>query len=133
VTRDQVARFCTYACVGAAGTVVQYLVLAVLVSTHLLGPAAASGLGAVGGALVNYLLNYRFTFRSTGAHRTTAPRFLVVAAAGVGLNSALMLLLADQLRVPWMAAQLMTTACVLALTYSANSVWSFRSRTKNDA
>ena len=133
MTRDQVVLFCTYACVGAAGTGVQYFVLAVLVSTDLLGPAAASGLGAVGGALVNYLLNYRFTFRSTEAHRTAAPRFLVVAAAGVGLNSALMVLLADQHRMPWMAAQLITTACVLALTYSANSVWSFRSGIKNEA
>jgi putative flippase GtrA len=126
-------RFCTYACVGAAGTGVQYLLLAALVSTHSLGPAVASGLGAVAGALVNYLLNCRFTFRSTGEHRTTAPRFLIVAAAGVGFNSALMDLLADRLRVPWMAAQLITTACVLALTYSANSVWSFRSRVKDEA
>lgn len=123
----QSARFVAYACVGAMGTVVQFALLAALVSSHALGAVAASCIGAVAGALVNYLLNYRFTFRSDKAHRAAAPRFFLVAAAGVALTSVLMTVFTHALRLPWLVAQCFTTACVLALTYTINSAWAFRS------
>ena len=126
--RHAMLRFAGYACVGAMGTVVQYLVLAALVSTHVLGAVAASCLGAVAGAVVNYCLNYRFTFRSSSPHRKTAPRFFTVAAAGLGLNGVLMFVLTHWAHLPWLPAQCITTACVLVLTYTASSVWTFRAR-----
>jgi putative flippase GtrA len=126
--RQSLLRFAGYACVGAMGTIVQYLVLASLVSTHLLGAVAASCIGAVAGAIVNYLLNYRFTFRSTTPHRKTAPRFFTVAAAGLCLNGLLMFILTHWAGLPWLLAQCMTTAGVLVLTYTASSVWTFRAR-----
>ncbi|WP_206953183.1 GtrA family protein [Trinickia acidisoli] len=123
----QFARFVAYACVGATGTAVQYVVLAMLVSTATLGAVAASCVGAAAGAIVNYLLNYRFTFRSDNAHRVAAPRFFVVAAVSIALTSVLMTVFTHTLRMPWLAAQCVTTACVLALTYTINSAWAFRS------
>lgn len=121
-------RFVGYACVGAAGTTVQYLVLVALVSMHALEAVAASCVGAVAGAIVNYCLNYRFTFRATHAHRKAAPRFFLVAGAGLGLNGALMSVLTHWARLPWWLAQCATTACVLVLTYTASSIWTFRPR-----
>ena len=44
-----------------------------------MGAVAASTLGAIAGALVNYSLNHRFTFASDKAHRQALPRFAVVA------------------------------------------------------
>ncbi|HTH58620.1 MAG TPA: GtrA family protein [Paraburkholderia sp.] len=119
-------RFAGYACVGAMGTAVQYLVLASLVSLQVVDAVAASCVGALAGALVNYWLNYRFTFRSTRSHRETAPRFFAVATAGLGLNGALMFVLTHWVHLPWLPAQLATTACVLVLTYTASYVWTFR-------
>ena len=119
-------RFAAYVCVGATGTLVQYLMLAALVSMHMLGAVAASCVGAVAGALVNYYLNYRFTFRSTRPHRKTAPRFFFVAAAGLALNGALMFVLTHWTRLPWLLAQCATTGCVLMLTYTSSSIWTFR-------
>ncbi|MFC5429288.1 GtrA family protein [Paraburkholderia denitrificans] len=121
-------RFAGYACVGAMGTIAQYLVLAALVSTHVLGAVAASCIGAVVGAIVNYYLNYRFTFRSTSPHRKTAPRFFTVAAASIGLNGALMFALTHWAHLSWLLAQCVTTACVMVLTYTASSVWTFRAQ-----
>lgn len=121
-------RLACYMCVGATGTAVQYTVLAVLIRTHALGAVAASCLGAIAGAIVNYFLNYRFTFRSIGSHSQTAPRFLAVAMAGIGLNGALMAALTHRLHVPWLPAQCITTTCVLVLTYTASSLWTFRAR-----
>lgn len=119
-------RFVGYACVGAVGTAAQYLVLAVLVSTQLLGSVAASCIGALAGALVNYFLNYHVTFRSTGSHRKTAPRFFAVAALALGVNGMSMFALTHWAGLPWLPAQLLTTLVVLVLTYVASSVWTFR-------
>jgi putative flippase GtrA len=127
MTGARLARLVAYTCVGAAGTAAQYVLLAVLVSTGALGAVAASCLGAAAGAVVNYFLNYRFTFRSDNAHRVVAPRFFIVAAAGIVLTSVLMTFFTHALRLPWLVAQCMTTGCVLALTYSINSAWAFRS------
>lgn len=123
----RLTRFVAYACVGAAGTAVQYVVLAALVSTHALDAVAASAIGAAAGAVVNYWLNHRFTFRSDNAHRVAAPRFFVVAAAGIALTGVLMAIFTHGFRMPWLAAQCVTTACLLALTYTINSAWAFRS------
>ncbi|MEX3933649.1 GtrA family protein [Paraburkholderia phymatum] len=121
-------RFAGYACVGAIGTLVQYLVLVTLVSVHMLGLVAASCVGAVAGALVNYYFNYRFTFRSTQPHRKTASRFFTAAAASLGLNGALMFALAHWTHMAWLPAQCITTGCVLVLTYTSNAIWTFRIR-----
>lgn len=55
-------RLITYAMVGAVGTLAQYVILASFVSLHWARPAIGSVIGALAGALINYLLNARFTF-----------------------------------------------------------------------
>lgn len=119
-------RFAAYASVGAAGTAAQYAVLSALVLFHACGAVVASGFGSITGAVVNYILNYHFTFRTTASHNKTAPRFFTVAAIGIALNSVLMFVLIHRLPLGWLAAQCITTACVLILTYGANSLWTFR-------
>lgn len=105
----------------------QYAVLAALVSMRVCGAVAASCAGAVAGACVNYILNYRFTFRASGSHSRTASRFLMVAVAGIALNSMLMYVMVGRLNLPWLPAQCLATACVLLLTYTASSRWTFHS------
>ncbi len=122
-------RFCAYVCVGATGTGVQYVVLFALVSTKMLGAVAASGIGAVFGAIVNYVLNYHLTFKSTGRHAHVAPRFFAVAAAGLAVNSVCMFALVNYLHLPYLLAQCAATVCVLATTYVANSIWAFKTHT----
>jgi putative flippase GtrA len=114
-----------YAAVGAIGTVLHYLTLALAV--ELLGIAAhlASGLGALVGALVNYILNYHLTFASTASHAKTAPKFLVVAAASVALNASGMWLATQRLGMHYLLAQAACTLLVLVLGYVANKSWTF--------
>lgn len=125
VKRSGFSRFMAYAFVGAAGTFAQYAVFSSLVLVHACGAVLASGVGAITGAVVNYSLNYRLTFRATASHKKTAPRFFSIAATGVALNSALIFALIHRLQIGWLTAQFITTACVLILTYSANSLWTF--------
>ncbi|KVG64486.1 GtrA family protein [Burkholderia pseudomultivorans] len=128
MTGPEARRFVRYASVGAIGTAVQYGTTAMLVSLRACEVVVASCAGAIAGAGVNYLLNYHVTFRATGAHCTTALRFFSVAVPGIAINGALMWLLSHRGGWPWLPAQCMSTVIVLVMTYTANSLWTFRMR-----
>jgi putative flippase GtrA len=127
--RDRLPRqFLLFATVGAAGTGAHYSVLIALVQTQLAGPKAATTAGFVVGALVNYILNYCFTFKSDKRHSEALPKFLAVAASGAVLNYAIMWLGVEALHIHYLAAQLTATALILVWTYSINRVWTFAGR-----
>ncbi|WP_211453797.1 GtrA family protein [Collimonas antrihumi] len=121
-------RFLIYTAAGAVGTACQYAVLIVLVQSGLATPVPASALGALVGAVVNYGLNYRITFKSQASHLKAASRFGLIAVAGILLNTGLMHVLTIQLSLNYLLAQLLSSAAVLMLTYSANTLWTFGSK-----
>ena len=77
----------TFGMVGAISTLVHYTTLVVLVETWAIHPVAATTIGFGLGAVVNYLLNYRYTFNSTKAHRDAGPKFALIAVATGLLNT----------------------------------------------
>jgi len=117
-----------YTMVGAVGTLVHYLVLLALVERGGAPPTLATTLGFAIGAVVNYFLNLRFTFQSTRPHREALPRFLGVAAGGMLLNSGIVALGADLLRLHYMIPQVCATGAVVICTFCANRVWTFQRR-----
>src|SRR5262245_23774262 len=80
-------QFIKYASAGGVGTLVHYALLFGLVEAAGIGAVAASTCGAVAGALVNYSLNYHYTFGSRRLHRQSLPRYAAVSVAGVALNA----------------------------------------------
>ncbi len=114
-----------YAMVGAVGTVVHYLVLALLVELGVASASAATAIGAAVGAVVNYVLNYHFTFASSRSHTETIPRFLIVAALGMSVSALGLLVATDALGMHYLLAQMICTATVLALGYLLNRLWTF--------
>jgi putative flippase GtrA len=118
-------QFLRYTGVGAVGTACQYAVLWIGVEQFGSRAAAASAVGAVAGAAVNYLLNYYYTFGGGVGHAGAAPRFFAVAAVGVAINTGIMHVLADRLGVYYWLAQLVATGAVLVTTFLANKVWTF--------
>ena len=119
-------QFLHFAAVGAVGTLAQYAVL--WLGTDQLGwPATwASAAGYLLGSVVNYLLNYRFTFASNKSHLEAASKFYVIAASGWLINTGLMGLLTAQL--PWnhWLAQLLTTCICLLWNFAGSKLWAFR-------
>jgi putative flippase GtrA len=85
----------------------------------------ASTLGAVGGALVNYGLNHRFTFASGRSHATALPRFAAIAAVGIAVNGAVMALLLGPFGAHYVVAQVVATGAVLVVGFLANRTWTF--------
>ena len=89
------------------------------------GAIAASTIGAIAGALVNYALNHRYTFASRSAHGRALPRFALVAIAGVALNALVLAAMLALAGAHYLVAQVVATGAVLAAGYFANRAWTF--------
>jgi putative flippase GtrA len=118
-------QFLRYAAAGALGTGLHYAVLVGLVQFVRVDAVLASTAGAVVGALVNYALNYRYTFGSDRAHRQALPRFALVAVAGIAVNALVMAAILAFAGPHYLVAQVIATATVLAAGYLANRAWTF--------
>lgn len=103
----------------------QYALLVVLVEFAGMGAVAASNTGAVAGAIVNYQLNHRFTFASGKAHRHALPRFALISALGLVLNTLTMTAVLAYVGPHYLAAQVAGTAVVLVAGFLANRLWTF--------
>jgi len=118
-------QFIRYAGAGIIGTAAHYAVLVVLVQGLSVGAVAASTVGAVAGAGINYALNHRFTFASRELHRRALPRFAVVAAAGIVLNGLVLAAMLALVGAHYLVAQVVATLAVLVAGYLANRAWTF--------
>jgi putative flippase GtrA len=118
-------QFLRYAGAGAIGTALHYAVLISLVQLARVDAVVASTAGAVGGALVNYALNHRFTFASKKPHAHALPRFALVAAGGVLLNAVVMAGMLHVAGPHYLVAQVVATGAVLAMGFLANRAWTF--------
>lgn len=119
----QIVRFLS---AGGIAVICQWVLLIALVELHLLGPVAASCLGFAVATSVSYFLRRRFVFRSDLAHKDCLPRYVVVAGAALGLTWLVMTLGAHVLGLPYLAAQLLTSAVVASWNFTAHRHWTFR-------
>lgn len=119
-------QFGRFLLVGGVATATHYCVLVLAVELFDTRPVFASGVGFLAGAIVNYLLNRHFTFRSDALHSAALPRFFVIAGVGLALNQGLMHVLSTRLGWPYLLAQVVATGLVLLWNFAGNSLWTFR-------
>ncbi|TKB90004.1 MAG: GtrA family protein [Nitrospira sp.] len=118
---NQFIRFCL---VGSVGTAVHYSALVAI--AHFQGkPILGSAVGFVLGAMVNYVLNYRYTFQSASRHHETLAKFFATACAGLVLNTLVMGVLTGLLGVHYFVSQLLATAGVVLWNFTVNRRWTF--------
>jgi putative flippase GtrA len=117
--------FLKFANSGAVGTIVHYCLLWGLVDLLNVNPVAGSAVGALAGSLVNYLLNYHWTFNSQLPHSHTLPRFMAIALFSLILNTLLMVILMSLSKLHYLVAQLFVTAICLMVNYFASRFWAF--------
>jgi putative flippase GtrA len=119
-----------FAAVGIAAALVHLSVAALLLPSLTKGPGTAPVLVANAAAfIVAFLVSYsgqrRWTFRSSAAHARLLPRYLLVAAAGLGVNEAVV---ATGMRAFGLSALLaiaLAIVCVAWLTFQASQYWVF--------
>lgn len=117
--------FSRFALVGAASTATTYLVLIVIVEGFSINKLAASTAGYVLGAIVNYRLNYSYTFKSDRDHHKLIPKFLVVVTAGMLINATVMHACMGWLGLHYLFAQLAAVAFAILWSFTASRLWAF--------
>jgi putative flippase GtrA len=123
-----VDQFLRFAAVGLCGTATQYGMLWLGVEHFGLAAAAASAIGYVFGSVVNYWLNYLFTFKSSKSHVETASKYYVVIGIGWCLNTGLMTLFVHHWHWNYWLAQVLTTGLGLLWNFGGSRWWAFRHR-----
>ena len=113
-----------YGGAGAVGTAAHFMVL--FATLHLLGPVAASTLGAIVGCVINFFLARRYVFASTASCTYSFPRFVSVATFGVASNAVIINALVDVL--PIVLNQAVASGAVLLLGFVFNKRWTFDER-----
>lgn len=111
--------------IGGIATAIQYTILVLLVQLSLTGPILASAIGFLLSALVNYALNYTYTFKSQRSHASSLPIFYGVASVGLALNTLLMYLLVISVGIHYVLSQVITTVLVTSWNFFANRKWTF--------
>ena len=118
--------FFTFGLVGAVGTACHYVTLIGLVELLSFRAVAATTAGFLVGMVVNYLLNYRCTFRSDQPHAVAAPKFFVIAVGTGLLNAAVVHVGVNLSGFDYLLVQIVTTAVLFVANFLLNSVWTFR-------
>ncbi len=118
-------QFLRFILVGVAATLSTYLILIILVEAWQVNVIVASVAGYIVGIVVNYKLNYGFTFRSSRHHHVLVPRFLVVVLVGLLLNIGIMSAGINWFGIHYVLAQLAAVAVVLIWSFAANRLWVF--------
>ncbi len=121
-------QFALFSIVGLFSAIGHYGTLIGLRELVGIEPVTASLAGYLVGGTISYVLNYRFTFRSTKEHREALTKFLGVAAVGFVLNGVLMAAFTGPGKLHYLIAQILTTLVILLWSYSSNRYWTFRER-----
>ncbi len=119
-------RFIFYAGIGAIGTAGHFAVLIVLVDLGDFTPSFASSAGFLVGALINYFLNYQFTFQSDKQHLEALPKFLTIALVGFCLNGTIVFFGTAWLAIHYLLIQIVATTTTLLASFAGNYFWTFK-------
>lgn len=119
-------QFSRFFIVGASSALVQFSILIGLVELFSIKPIVASTLSYLGGALINYLLNHYFTFKSNLSHRQALLRFSINSAFGVFLNFVMMTFLLRHC--PYVWSQVLTSIVILIWNFFIHRYWTFKQK-----
>lgn len=118
-------QFLKFALVGGVATATHVLAALILFYISGLGAFSANLMGFVSAWLVSYGGNRYWTFRASGPHRVTAPKFLLVSVIGLLLNMAIIYVACDVMNLPFWLGLAIVVAVVPILQFAASRYWVF--------
>lgn len=121
-----VAQFIKFGTVGAANTLLTFVVFTVLVKGLGVWYIAASAIGFVAGASNGFLLNRSWTFKGHNGGSLTVVRWSVVQGCGLVANLALIYAFVDGAGTSKLIGQALAIAIVVGATFWANRTWTFK-------
>ena len=123
---SELPKFFLFGVVGAIATLAHYITLILLVEVGDVSPVVSTSAGFAVGALVNYILNHRYTFKSNKAHLDAAPIFFSIALITGLLNAILVYWGLKLLAVHYLIVQVFATLITFLANFMLNSNWTFR-------
>lgn len=111
---------------GGMATALQYFILGIGIHAFHSVAAVASGVGYLFGSVLNYAINYYFTFSSEQSHVKAVARFYIMVAIGWSINTGCMALLADFLGWNNWLAQVLATVLSLVSNFIISKLWVFK-------
>lgn len=113
-----------------AATAVDFGVLAVLVQFLSVWYVAATAMGALSGAVTNFLMNRHWAFEAADGHwAPQGARYVVVSGASLGLNTLGVYWFTEALLFHYMASKLVTALAVgLFFNFPLHKYYVFRTR-----
>ena len=119
-------QFSRFFITGTLSAIIQFSILIGLVELFSMKPILASVFAYLGGAIVNYLLNHYFTFKSTLPHRQALLRFTLNSLFGLFLNILMMIFLLAHYS--YLLSQVLTACVILVWNFLIHRCWTFRSK-----
>lgn len=116
-------QFSCFFMVGALSALIQFSILIGLVEIFFIKPILASTVGYIAGALINYILNHYFTFKSKLSHKKTLIRFTLNSLFGLFLNFSLMKVLL--MYYPYILSQILASGVILFWNFLVHRYWTF--------
>ena len=91
-----------------------------------LATTAAFGFACV----VNYIIQYHWTFKVTGSHKRFFSRYILVTLMTMCLNASIFWYLYEKMFVPYIISQIIATGFVFITNFIINYFFTFKKRTK---
>lgn len=110
--------------VGGTTTALQFILLVLMVELLMVPKVIASATSYAGAAVYNYCLNYTVTFASRQSHWETLPKFVVVVAIGLSVNTSVFALCL--LLMPYVFAQCIAVGAALVTNFVLHKFWIYR-------
>ncbi len=120
--------FVRYIVGGGLAFLVHLAVLSFMVEAFNQDETLSSAVGFLCAVPVNFLIQYRFVFRSQAQMSHAFAKYCIITVATLGLNTLMFWLLVTVPQVHYLVAQLLTTATVLVVNFFANRSITFAYR-----
>ncbi len=115
-----------YGTVGAASAVVDFGILFILTDWLGVYYLVSATISFIVAALVNYILNRNWTFRSNGQRRKQVPIFIAIAVLGILLNNNIMYVCVEHWHLHYLWAKVIAAAIVTFWNFFGNKYLTFK-------
>lgn len=126
-------QFLRYLVAGGSALGLHFLLMTLLIETGSSGEVAASAAGFLAGCLLNYTLQYHYTFTSNVDHQSAVLRYTVVTLAMLVLNLLIFKALLTLVSTGWVLAQLIASGMVFLGNFVINRRFTFAASYPDEA
>ena len=114
-----------YASIGTIVTLLNFGLMTFFIELLYFNKTLSSGLAYFLSTIFNYILQYRYTFRSTRSHQKALTTYAIISVLALMINTALFWALNSQAGVPWLYAQFVTMTFVFLLNFILHRRFTF--------